>query len=88
MKNVLVNQSTGENYGKTDKYGTWEVLLENGKAKVKYIGGVNVEEIEPSEIAESLEDFENELSDRFNSDLAFSGLTERERSVQNNFFSK
>lgn len=83
MKNALVNQENGRNYGETDKNGTWEVLLKNGKAEVSYIGGIAVETVEPSEMCEDLEDFENELSQRWDCELAFSGLTQEERETQN-----
>lgn len=81
-KNALVNLNTNENYGESDVHGNWEVTLEKGKAEVSYIGGVDGEVILPSGNCGDLEEFEEELSERFETQVAFSGLTEEERKEQ------
>lgn len=90
-QNRLVDQATKENYSSQDNAGIWEYYIEDGALRSGTIGGgLSGDDIEPSEMCDSLEDFESELSDNLDRNgnrlnLAFSGLTEEERKIQDNW---
>lgn len=85
-KNRLVNTQTGENYS-NEAFGVWEYALENGEIVPVNLTGKELEGygISPSEDCQDLQEFEEELSERFGTELSFSGLSEEERKTQDNW---